>query len=219
MKNNKLAQKCFIERCIQEYCTGIFSDELDKLGYKKQVSSDWRLNNQSLRIFGKARTIEIEEIETKDERISIGLNFLANLQQDEVLLVKGSYSFAYFGELMTRLSREIGINGAIIDGLTRDTYYTQTTNFPVFAKGYTPVDIKGRGRVKAIDIPIKVDGIEVCSGDIIFADSDAVVFVPKNIFSELLPYINKAAEEEYEIKEKIKAGTSIKEILLKHKEF
>lgn len=219
MKNNTLASRYFLDNCLDEYCSGIFSDELDKLGYKHQVTANWHLNNSRLRLFGMVRTLELEEVETADERIEKGLHFLGNLDRDEVILIKGSSRFAYFGELMTRLSCEIGVGGSIIDGLTRDSFYTQTSSLPIFSKGYTPVDIKGRGRVKDTDISLNIDGIDVNSGDFVFADSDAVVFIPKSIFPKLLSKINEAALEEMEIKVKINEGMSIKNILLNHKEF
>lgn len=219
MNNNRLAKKYFLKKCFDEYCSGLFSDELDKLNLKHQVSVKWRQNNSKLRLFGIVRTLVIEEIDTNDERIEVGLGFLSRLSNEEVIVVKGSKKFAYFGELMTRLSIEIGVKGAIIDGLTRDTFYTQSTKFPIFARGYSPVDIKGRGRVKKTDKLTLIDGISVSPGDYVFADSDAVVFIPKEVFSILLPKLNNAALNEYKIKQKIKAGASIKEILIDHREF
>lgn len=209
----------FLKECEAEYCTGIFSDELDKMGYKKQVVAGWKLNNPRARVFGKVRTIKVVEMDTADEQIKLGLGFLGSLSQGEVMVVSGSNQFAYFGELMSRLSEEVGIEGVIIDGLTRDTFYTQTIDFPIFAKGYTPVDIKGRGRVEQPDSTIEIQGVTVQSGDYVFADSDAVVFIPHALLPELIERVNKAALEELEIKHKIANGVPISKILLDHKEF
>ncbi len=214
-----LFNKYFLAECEEEYCSGIFSDELDKMGFKNQVVSDWKLNNGRARIFGEVRTIKVVEVETDDEQIKLGLGFLGSLRSGEVMVVSGSKKFAYFGELMSRLSEEVGIEGVIIDGLTRDTFYTQKIDFPIFAKGYTPVDIKGRGRVEEPDSEIEVENVKVKSGDFVFADSDAVVFIPKEILTELIIRVNKAAQEELEIKNKISNGVPISKILLDHKEF
>lgn len=216
---NSEFKKYFKEEYLSEYCSGVFSDELDKLGYRNQVSNCWRLNKDSNRLFGKIRTITIETIETPDENIKKGLGFLGSLNDGEVLFVKGSNEFAYFGELMSRLSVEVGVSGAIIDGLTRDTFYTQNIDFSVFAKGYSPKDIKGRGRVNEVDVDIKVDGINVRSGDYIFGDSDAIVVIPKEIFEELVPKVNLAVEEEANIKKMISEGKSISQILEVTNEF
>jgi 4-hydroxy-4-methyl-2-oxoglutarate aldolase len=216
---NVLFNKYFKNEFLSEYCSGIFSDELDKMGYRNQVINEWKLNKISNRVFGKVRTMTIETIETPDENIKKGLGFLGSLKEGEVLFVKGSQDFAYFGELMSRLSVEVGLSGAIIDGLTRDTNYTQNINFPIFAKGYSPKDIKGRGRVDKIDVLIYVDDIRIKSGDYIFGDSDAIVVIPEEIFSDLVPLINRAVEEEAGIKMMIAKGKSISEILEVAKEF
>lgn len=218
-----IMNQCFIEIFgkdnLNEYCSGIFSDELDKLGYSHQVVDGWRVNNEGLRLFGQVRTLTIETIETADERISKGLGFLGAMQSGEVLVVKGSSEFAYFGELMSRLSQEVGVEGAIVDGLTRDTFYTQTIDLPIFARGYSPRDIKGRGRVDETDLDIEIGGVQVSSGDYVFADSDAVVFIPKSVLPDLAEKAKAAAAEEADIKRKISAGYSVKEILLDHKAF
>jgi len=211
--------KIFGKENLGEYCSGIFSDELDKLGYTHQVVDGWRMNNKSLRLFGQVRTLTIETVETDDERISKGLGFLGAMESGQILVVKGSSDFAYFGELMSRLSQEIGVEGAIVDGLTRDTFYTQTIDLPIFARGYSPRDIKGRGRVDQTDVEIEVGGVQISSGDYVFADSDAVVFIPKPVLPDLITKARAAAEEEADIKRKISAGYSVKEILLDHKAF
>ncbi|TDJ86655.1 RraA family protein [Campylobacter volucris] len=217
--DNKEFSNFFNLKFLNEYCSGIFSDELDKLGYKNQVINGLLINKSKLRMFGKIRTLIIETIDTPDENIKMGLNFLASLNNGEILFVKGSNEFAYFGELMSRLSQEIGLSGIVIDGLTRDTFYTQNINLPIFAKGYSPKDIKGRGRVKEVDVDFFIDNIKISSGDYIFGDNDACVILPKNIISELAKKINIAVEEEYNIKQMIFDGKTISDILQVAKEF
>jgi len=216
---NKLFNKTFGLKHHNEYCSGIFSDELDKLGFKNQVIDGFKLNAKSSRIFGRLRTLEIEEIKTNDENIKLGLGFLSQLKEGEVLFVKGSNEFAYFGELMSRLSEEVGIEGVVINGKTRDTFYTQNIELPIFCKGYTSRDIKGRGRVKNVDSTLKIENIDVKSGDYIFGDNDSIVIIPFEIIDKLVKVVQEAVLEEAEIKEKLAKGISISEILKSHKSF
>lgn len=197
----------------EDYCTGVFSDELDRLGHRHQVANGFILNNSRLRCFGRVRTLTLEEIETDDERISMGLGFLGELEPGDVLVVKGSMDFAYFGELMTRLSMRGQLGGTIIDGLTRDTFFTQTVDYPVFAKGYSPKDIKGRGRVAAVDEVIEMDGIKFTPGDYVFGDSDAVVAIPQAASEATFEASKAAVAEEQHIKDMIKSGMTVQEIL------
>ncbi|EGJ4816184.1 RraA family protein [Campylobacter lari] len=219
MLNNKQFVEFFDLQYLDEYCSGVFSDELDKMGYKNQVINNLSINKSSNRMFGKIRTLIIETIETPDENIKTGLNFLANLGNGEILFVKGSYEFAYFGELMSRLSQEINLSGVVIDGLTRDTFYTKNIDLPIFSSGYTPKDIKGRGRVKEVDVSFCMHNVQINTGDYVFGDSDACVIIPKIIIKELSEKVNIAVAEENHIKKMIAKGQSVSEILKIAKEF
>lgn len=216
---NNLFRKYFLNEFAESYCTGVFSDELDKLGHRHQIISGWKMNNPRLRMFGRVRTLSIETILTSDERISKGLGFLVGLDEGDVLLVKGSHEFAYFGELMSRLSIRSKLAGVVVDGLTRDTYCTQQIDLPIFAKGYTSVDIKGRGCIGEVDVPVVVDGVEVLPGDFIFGDNDSIALIPQSVFEEALPRFNDAVREEETTKKMILDGTTIKDILEIVKEF
>lgn len=197
----------------EEVVSGVFSDELDKLGLRDRVVDGWQLNTSRGRCFGRARTVLLEEVDTPDERISVGLGFLASLDPDDVLVVQGSARFAYFGELMSRLSQSRGLAGVVIEGLTRDAFYTQTIDLPIFARGYSPRDIKGRGRVAEVDVPVEVGHLEVSPGDYVFGDIDAVVCIPAEQLELLREPVRAAIREEAEIKRMIADGKSIEEIL------
>lgn len=216
---NSEFQCWFGQEHLDEYCSGVFSDTMDKMGLSGRIITGWKLNTPRARLFGRVRTLLVEAVETNDERIQQGLNFLASLGGGDVFVVKGNAHFAYFGELMSRLSQEIGLAGVIIDGLTRDTWYTQSIALPIFAKGYSPVDIKGRGRVAAPDEPVVIDGLRIQCGDFVFADNDAAVFIPAQRMSEVASAVRTMVGKEAEIKQMIAEGRTIKEILTSHNEF
>lgn len=219
LKDNVEFKRFFSDENLEEFCSGVFSDELDKLGYKNQVINGFKLNKSSNRMFGKIRTLLIETIQTADENIKKGLGFLSGLGNGEVLFVKGSDEFAYFGELMSRLSMEIGLSGVVIDGLTRDSYFTQNIDLGIFCKGYSPKDIKGRGRVLDTDCEIKVKALSINSGDYVFGDSDAIVIIPQSTMKDLAINVLSAVKEEVRIKELIRQGISVNELLKSVKEF
>jgi regulator of RNase E activity RraA len=205
---------------LDDLCSGIISDNLDKMGLRHQIAAGFMGNHKTYRFMGRARTVLLETVETNDENIALGLSFLGTLGQGDVLAIAGSHEYAYFGEMMSRLSMRQGIEGVIIDGLTRDTLFTHDScSLPIAAKGYTPVDIKGRGRVKAVDVPITVGGIEVNPNDLLFADSDAVCVIPKDALPELLERIERDIAEEKRIVALISSGVSVEELLKQVKSF
>ena len=121
---------------------------------------------------------------------------------------------------MTRLSIRQKLSGIIISGLTRDTIFTKDNcTLPILSRGYSPVDIKGRGRVEMVDVEISINGLKINPGELIFADSDGIVVVPKSIESELEELVNKRILEEKRIIELINQGVTVKEMLKSIKEF
>jgi regulator of RNase E activity RraA len=188
---------------------------MDSLGYKKQIIVNYRNNwLRPVSLMGRARTALIETYETDDENISMGLSFLSRIGKGEILVVKGSRQFAYFGELMTRLSIRQGIEGVIIDGLTRDTKFTHDNcPLPILASGYSPVDIKGRGRVQDVDIDITINKVAIHKDDLIFADNDAICVIPKQIENQVLTLAKESLSGEKDIIAMIDSGTPVEEIL------
>lgn len=219
MQQNSLVEK-FLALPKNQLVSGMFSDSLDKMDYRHQVITGWMCNNSKTRVFGLARTVLIKDMDTDDENIHTGLSFLESLHPGEIMVVKGSMQFAYFGELMSRLSIRQQLQSVFIDGLTRDTSYTMTlSELPIFAKGYSPVDIKGRGRVEAVDIPINVDGVKIQPGNLIYADNDGMVVIPDAALDGLYARITACLEDEEDIIQRINRGESILDILAFHKEF
>uniref|UniRef100_UPI00193114EE hypothetical protein n=1 Tax=Treponema endosymbiont of Eucomonympha sp. TaxID=1580831 RepID=UPI00193114EE len=84
---------------------------------------------------------------------------------------------------------------------------------------YSPVDIKGRGRVQAVDVDILVDGVEIHKDDLIFADNDAICVIPKEIEQKVLALAEKNEAEEKRIIALIDSGISIEDLLKQVKSF
>lgn len=215
----------FINKLKPKLCSlysGIFSDILDSRKYYNCVAINWNCNNKTTRLLGLARTVDIRTEKNKKENIELGLTFLESCGSNDILVVNGSSKYAYFGELMSRLSIRSTIKGVIINGLTRDSNYTCMVGnkLPIFSKGYSPIDIKGRGYVKNVDVPIKIENINVLKKQVIFADNDGIVFIPKDLsLSTLYSDILKSIKNEEDIKKKIKNGISVSKLLIDHDEF
>ena len=208
------------DKILKNACSGMFSDELDKIGYRNQVIQGLAVNAPKGKIYGRARTTKIQTMETDDENIRTGLGFIGRLQKGDVLCVEGSQQFAYFGELMTRLSVRQGLGGVVIGGLTRDSLYTQTEEkLTIFAAGYSPKDIKGRGRVEATDVIVTIGGIQIRKDDWIFGDRDGVVVIPFEGLQQVESKIVSSIGNEEEIISDIKNNLTVEEILNRYKEF
>lgn len=204
---------------IKDLYSGLFSDGMDRLGYRNQIISGFQRNQKLLRFMGRVRTLEIEMGDIEDENLPLTLNFIESLKEGDVLVIKGC-KYAYFGEMMTRLCLRQKIEGVVIDGTTRDTLFTHDNcPLPIVARGYSPQDIKGRGRAKAVNIPIEINGIKLEPGNLVFVDNDAICVVPKELEKKLEEDIANGIKEEEKIVSLVNGGAPVSEILKKIKTF
>ena len=104
-------------------------------------------------------------------------------QPGDVIVVDTSSSSltAVLGDLVCTKARHRGIAGFIVDGLIRDLpAIRRLGDFPVFARDVTPKGPLHRGPGE-IGHPISCGGIVVNPGDVVVADLNGVVVVPRDI--------------------------------------
>lgn len=118
---------------------------------------------------------------------------------DVVVVDAGASSMnGVLGDLISTKARYRGIAGFIVDGLVRDiTAIRELGDFPVFARGITPIGPLHRGPGE-INFPVSVGGIVVHPGDIVIGDADGVVVVPSEIAVALLERLRAHRESESE---------------------
>ena len=119
-------------------------------------------------------------------------------QPGDVIVVDTSSSSltAVLGDLVCTKARHRGIAGFIVDGLIRDLpAIKRLGDFPVFARDVTPKGPLHRGPGE-IGYPISCGGIVVNPGDVVVADLNGVVIVPRDISDELLARLDSKAAKE-----------------------
>lgn len=84
--------------------------------------------------------------------------------------------------------------------------------FPVFYKGIRPVDSLGRGKVMAFDVPVRCGGVLVHSGELVFADFDGIVVIPKCVEDEVLQKAYEKITKENQSRMDLLNGDSLKTV-------
>ena len=105
----------------------------------------------------------------------------------------GATTNAVLGDLISAKAKHRGIAGFVVDGLVRDLPSIVELDFPVFARGTTPIGPLHRGPGE-INYPICCGGIVVNPGDLIVADDAGVIVVPREIAPELLQRLKQHQE-------------------------
>jgi 4-hydroxy-4-methyl-2-oxoglutarate aldolase len=92
---------------------------------------------------------------------------------------EGDTRGALWGEVMTHQARAAGLRGLVTDGPVRDTTEIAALGFPVFA-GFVTARVGTNRRVGFTQVPIACAGVPVHPGDVVVADADGVVIVPRD---------------------------------------
>lgn len=196
------------------------SDILDSLNRPRQVMHH-RLRPllpdiRNCGFVGRARTAQWVETPHIDEEDPYGLeiDLIDSLQQDDVVVHSTDYgrSNAPWGELLTTVAMRNGCVGTVCDSQVRDCVRMIEMGFPVYYTGIRALDSMGRGRVIAIDVPIHCGEVAVHSGEIVFADFDGVVVIPRDLEEEVIKLAQEKVSKENQTREALLQGKSLREV-------
>jgi regulator of RNase E activity RraA len=131
---------------------------------------------------GYALTVRLEKQETRDAHATDGM--LEAIDHGEknsvyVMSIEDGADMAGMGGLMGTAMAAREFSGAVIDGAVRDTAYLRKIGFPVYATGVTPSTLVGHYKFVGSQVPVAIDGVTIHPGDIIAADNDGIVIVPR----------------------------------------
>lgn len=159
------------------------SDAIEQIMGKKMYMSHRMQPIFVSKFAGFARTVQLKKDEgNKDPNALNGM--LEAIDQGGpdsvyVMALEDGEDIAGMGGLMGTAMAARGYTGAVIDGGVRDVAYLRKIAFPVFATGIVPSTSVRHYRFAGSQIPLICNGVPVNPGDIVVADSDGVVVVPK----------------------------------------
>jgi regulator of RNase E activity RraA len=132
-----------------------------------------------------------------------------------VMVVEDGVDIAGMGGLMGTAMYAREFAGAVIDGGVRDTAYLKKIGFPVYALGIVPSTSVHHYRFAGANVPVTCDGVEVKAGDIVAADQDGVVVVPRADAQKVLALAQEMDFKEHSMYAYIEKLKSIEEAVKK----
>jgi len=206
-----------IERTLY---TAVMADSLDELGQRDRAMREYlRPLSPEFTFAGWARTIMCVDLSyIPTDPYGTEIEAVDSILPGEVVVISTQESKrnAPWGELLSTAARARGARGAVIDGLVRDVKKIQQLGFPVFAAGIKPVDSKGRGLVIDYNVPVRCGDVLVQPGDLIFADYDGIVAIPRAVLDETLRRATQKVSGENHTRKELMEGAYLADVYKKY---
>jgi len=199
-------------------------DILDEFGFRNQAMHQ-RLrpllpNIRDCGFVGRALTIKWMETDYVEEDNPYGLEIEAIDSSGPGNVIIHSKdpggTNAPWGELMSTIARQNGAVGCVCDSQIRDCVKIIDINFPVYYAGIRPLDSKGRGIVVAYNVPVNCGDVIVYPEDLVFADYDGIVVIPKKIENEVIAKAYEKVEKETSSRKELLEGRTLREVYDKY---
>jgi 4-hydroxy-4-methyl-2-oxoglutarate aldolase len=167
---------------------------------------------------GYAFTIIGKMNATHQEKLA-GMAVMEEIKANQIILIdtNGGNSVAHWGELMSVAAIARGAVGIIVNGGCRDVLEVKEMNFPVFCEYTTPCEALTLYCMKECNIPIFLENslgekIKIEPNDIIFADADGIVVIPKTRLEQVVAEAEKIKTTEKKARALLANGHSVLEV-------
>jgi regulator of RNase E activity RraA len=205
---------------FQTVAVASVADAVDKVcGKRGYMHSSIKPRINEKRVVGPAATV-LEAATDEFLPPQHALDLIDEAPKGSVICISiagGDSEVAVWGGLMTAGAFANGHAGAILDGGVRDIpEIRRDYDFPVFARSVSPGTTLGRYKTVASQVPVDIGGVIVHPGDLIVADIDGVVVVPKDKAAEVLAMAKDIDDRELEQAKLIVAEKSLRKGLAKY---
>lgn len=164
------------------------------------------------KLFGPAFTVA-KEI-NRDPNYREAAEFVDRVPAGHVVVIDnlGIETSTCWGGILTHCAKKRGLAGTVINGLNRDIDEIRGLEYPVFSKGFFMITGKGRTRLRDLNVPLTIQGVNVAPGDFLFGDDNGVVVIPAGILGEVAERASAVREVEEGIVELVaRGGHSLRE--------
>ncbi|MDC7699445.1 RraA family protein [Vogesella indigofera] len=184
------------------------SDAMDKLGLAGQCLGIMPLDNYRQVVVGPAFTVKY--VAASSPAGSVG-DFIDEVAAGDVVVIDndGRTDCTVWGDIMTQYAGLRQIAGTVIDGVCRDVNKVLDDGYPMFSRGRFMRTGKDRVQVEAVGGTVSIGTARVAARDIVVADANGVVVVPRERAAEVAALAQQIETVEAAIRQQLAQGSPL----------
>ena len=185
------------------------SDAMDRLGLPGQCFGIAPLGNYAKTVVGPAFTVRY--VAASNPSGSAG-DFIDDVAQGDFVVIdnSGRTDCTVWGDIMTQVASAHQFAGTVIDGVCRDVMKAIVDEYPMFTRGRFMRTGKDRVEFQEANVPVTIGDARVRPRDIIVADANGVVAVPRERAKEVAAAAHQIESVEQQIRDEISKGKTLK---------
>ncbi|KGP62795.1 dimethylmenaquinone methyltransferase [Legionella norrlandica] len=197
---------------LKNFNSAEISDALDACGIEGALLNIKPLT-RGMKIAGPAYTIQYLPREKKEAVFQNAANYIDKVPEHSVILIdsNGQNDCTVWGDILTQTAMRNHIEGTVVHGAVRDIESIQATNYPIFCTGVYMRSGKNRVYKANEQCPLSINGVTINPDDIIFADDNGVLVIPKYSILEVWSKVQTIKLTEDRIKAAINSGSTLEQ--------
>ncbi|SDK02056.1 RraA family protein [Aliiruegeria lutimaris] len=203
-----------IER-LKKWYSGDLHDSMESLGlwgYLPGLSLFGALEPGAV-VCGPAVTVQFGPSQRRGEPQDVYHNAIDNAPEGGIMVVEASCAAgSCTGGLMSTGAKTRGLAATIVNSTVRDIAEVREMGYPLFATGLSPVGVTGKKEPRESQVPIQIGGVTICPGDVIFADIDGAVVIPKEKLRAVVEAAEALGKNEAACRVRLLAGEKLQSV-------
>ena len=195
--------------------------ELQEKGYNNQWADGFQILHPGKTMVGRAFTVQfmpkradvddVAEAKAKERGLpSLSNQFAIDMLQPGDVLVVDLFGKKVDGtmvgdNLFYYVMKATKSGGLVVDGSVRDLDGIAEIDMPAYFRATDPTPI-GNVMLTGINVPVRIGGVTVMPGDLVFGDREGVYFVPPQFVKEMLDHADETHVHDEWTKKKFDEG-------------
>jgi len=160
---------------------------------------------------GPAFTVRYRPLRDRGAGFRNAADYLDDVPAGAVIVVDngGRLDCTNWGSLLTATASSRGVAGTVLHGSARDLREVTELRYPLFSTGVTMVSGKNRVELDATQVELDIAGTKVAPGDLVLADDNGALVIPRHALAEVLARAEAVDLTETRIRDAVATGSRL----------